>query len=160
MSDVTSHTGDTGNPGDEFVELAVRYLEGQLTESQRERFNALLAEDAGNREAFGNLCTCAYLLASSVGCDAAEDAAASLEEESESPQIRGAHVLGFLGSGWNATVGYLTQPGPLVYMAYLFAAVLCGLGLWASTLIPLAPPAQMARQSLPEPSRRRRLSAR
>ncbi len=148
MSDPISPTDDRDNPGDTVVELAVRYLEGELSVSQRERFNALLAEDAGSREAFGNLCTCAYLLASSVDRDAAEDAAAALEEPESSP-IRGAHVPGLLGSGWNATVSYLAQPGPLVYLAYLFAAVLCGLGLLAGSMIPSARPPQLTGRSSP-----------
>ena len=148
MIDAIFPTDDSENPGDPVVELAIRYLEGELTGPQRERFNALLAEDAGNREAFGNLCTCAYLLASSVDFDAAENAAAALEEL-ERPPIRGIRVPGFLGSGWNATVGDLREPGPLVYLAYLFAAVLCGLGLLAGSLIPSARPPQVTREIPP-----------
>ena len=154
MSDATSPTGqtsDTTNPGGELVELGVRYLEGHLTKSQCERFNALLAEDAGNREAFGNLCACAYLLGSAFDGDAAEDVPAPLEEPDGSP-IRGGYVTGFLGSGWNATVGYFSQPGQLVRLAYLFAAVLCGLGLWAGSLISFAPTSQVTRRFSPPPA--------
>jgi len=153
MSDAIFPTGqssDTTNSGGEIVELGARYLEGHLTKSQRERFNALLSEDAGNREAFGDLCACAYLLWSAFDGDAAEDAPAPLEEPDDSP-ARGGYLPGFWGSGWNAAAGYFSQPRPLACLAYLFAAVLCGLGLWAGSLIPFAPTSQVTSRLSPPP---------
>ena len=77
MSNLDIPVDETAACRDEFVELVVRHMEGQLTGSQRDRFNTLVAEDAGNRRALVDISRHAYLLMSGVGLTAAEQAPGS-----------------------------------------------------------------------------------
>ncbi len=72
--------------GDELMEMVVLHLEGRLTGPQRDRLNALLAEDPSNRDTFVAVCTHASLLASRVGIDEGVELPHQLDPEPQIPE--------------------------------------------------------------------------
>ncbi len=144
--------------GDELMEMVVLHLEGRLTGPQRDRLNALLAEDPSNRDTFVAVCTHASLLASCVGID--ED----VNEYVEGPGMAGLPAIDLpIGTAVDLPVGVAVElphqldlesrisnppfpslsplPSPLSpdfvgspVFSYLTAAVILGMGLlgaWA-----------------------------
>jgi hypothetical protein len=84
MIDPHPADGAPENSGRSFLDLVARYLDGDLAATQRKQLDALLAEDAHNRDLFGEICTQAYLLSSLLEPDLDADATL-LAEESEGP---------------------------------------------------------------------------
>lgn len=151
MSNADLQVGNLDDWNDDFVELVVCYLEGELSDSQRDRLKAFLAEDVDNRDAFVTLCFQASLLTACVNIGAASDNFSPAEESALS-RAASSPAPGFLGDTWNGMVGYFSHGGPLVYLTYLAAILVCGLGLLAASLLPVTRRAELAERSGPPPA--------
>ena len=145
---------DGADRRDALFDLAIRHLEGRLTDAGRGRLDGLLTKDEASRDAFVAICTQACLLASGVGIDNAGPTSQPAPENGCRPRAseRPAEHRVKTEPVTLSAARYFFNP---VAMAYSIAFVLLGLGLLAGYRFalrdPAAPPSAVANRTAPEP---------
>ena len=114
MTELAIQPDSDRDAGDDFVELAVRHLSGELDQRQRDRLNTQLAERPERRDEFIEICLQARLISNivrngdDIEDDDEDDAIALSKGEDVTPaKLPPSPYIGFLGSAYHGVTGYL-----------------------------------------------------
>lgn len=149
---------DRGQPngecGADVLSLAEAYVHGDLSDEMVVRLDQLLRTDPEARQQYVDYLLDSYHLHSlamhAFAGEANDELEATEELEGTVPFLLTRESGQSLPSGvWPSTVGFFSQGMPL---AYLLAAVICGIGFLVGSLVHVSTPVQVVREAVSSPS--------
>lgn len=143
-----------GERGSEVLSLAEAYVHGDLADEMVVRLDQLLRTDPEARQQYVDYLLDSYHLHSlamhAFAGEANDELEATEESEGTVPFLLTRESGQSLPSGvWPSTVCFFSQGMPL---AYLLAAVICGIGFLVGSLVHVSTPVQVVREAVPSPS--------